>query len=101
MVLCFILFGLLIGIAVAFVCINDNWGEGLVAIILAIVILLIGCSVSDSKANKRAVEVLSDLNIEYLSDEEVYNTSKADLDKLYKVSTLTKNYYYNLEETKE
>lgn len=96
MILCFILVGILFVIGTFFVVENDNWIGGLAAVVLAMFVMLIGCSISDNKADKKAVEILKDFNIEYLSDEEVYNSSKAELDKMYKISTFSKNYYYNI-----
>lgn len=96
MILCFILVGVLFVIGTFFVVENDNWIGGLAAVVLAMFVMLIGCSISDNRADKKAVETLKDFNIECLSDEEVYNSSKAELDKMYKISTFSKNYYYNI-----
>ena len=43
------------------------------------------------------VKAYSNAGIECLSKEEVYNTSQAELDKLYKVSNLDGTYYYRIE----
>ena len=47
---------------------------------------------------KAKVETLKKVGYEPLTKEVVYNTSQAELDKMYKISTLGGIYYYNIEE---
>lgn len=51
-----------------------------------------------NNCQKAKVEALSSANIKPLSEEQVYNMSKAELDKCYTITTLNGSYYYIIQE---
>lgn len=62
--------------------------------------LLLICGSIISSENVKAklkIETLSEAGITPLDNDTVYNTSQAELDKLYKVTTLDGTYYYIFE----
>lgn len=72
----------------------------LISFILAMILFLcIGCIgvCYDNNMHKSNMKALTDFGIEPISSEQVYNTSKAELDKMYSISTLNGTYYYILD----
>lgn len=96
MVICFILFGIVAVISV-WLFANKELTGGFIATAVALFILGLGFVFYDNSINKTKVETLESVGIEYLSKEDVYNKSQAELDKLFKVTTLNGTYYYEIE----
>ena len=99
MVLCFILFGI-ISVIAAWLFSEKQLVSGFITTLVALFVLGIGFVFYDNKVMETKVKTLDAVGIEYLSKEEVYNKSQAELDKLFKVTTLNGIYYYDLGESK-
>lgn len=70
----------------------------MISFVLAILTLLcIGAAgiCYDNNMHKSTMKVLTEFGIEPITSEQVYNTSKAELDKMYSISTLNGTYYYD------
>ena len=100
MVLCFILFGV-ISVLTAWLFSEKQLVSGFIALFIALFILGLGFIFYDSKIAEAKIKTLDAVGIEYLSKEDVYNKSQAELDKLFKVTTLNGTYYYDLGESKD
>lgn len=100
MVFCFILFGI-ISVITAWLFSEKELVSGFIASFIALFILGLGFIFYDSKIAETKVKALEVAGIEYLSNDEVYNKSQAELDKMLKVSTLNGTYYYDLGESKD
>ena len=101
MVVCFILFGIIAVVAGwLFVDKTEEPVHGLIAVAISLFILGFGFIFYDNKIAETKVKTLDAVGIEYLSKEDVYNKSQAELDKLLKVVTLEGTYYYDLGEDK-
>ena len=100
MVLCFILFGI-VTICSAWLFANKELVGGFIATLVALFILGLGFIFYDSKIAEAKIKTLDVAGIEYLSNDEVYNKSQAELDKLFKVTTLNGTYYYDIGESKD
>ena len=96
MVLCCILFGI-VAVFSVWLFANKEFTGAFVTTAIALVILGLGFVFYDNNINKAKVETLEAVGIEYLSKEEVYNKSQAELDKLFKITTLDGTYYYEIE----
>lgn len=96
MVLCFILFGI-VAVFSVWLFANKELIGAFVTTAIALLILGLGFVFYDNNINKAKVETLESVGIEYLSKEDVYNKSQAELDKLFKVTTLNGTYYYEIE----
>ena len=95
MVLCFILAGVILA-AACWLFANSEITGGLIAILIGLFVFGLGCIFYDSKISEAKIKTLDAVGIEYLSKEEVYNKSQAELDKMIKVSTISGTYYYDL-----
>lgn len=100
MFLCFIIFGALV-LVTAWLSYMRELTGALIAGFFAVCVLAFGCIYSENKALEAKVQALDAVGIEYLSKEEVYNKSQAELDKMFKVSTLGSIYYYDIGENKD
>lgn len=96
-VVCFILFGI-IAVVAGWLFVERQLVGGFIAALIALFILGLGFVFYDNKVMETKVKTLDAVGIEYLSKEEVYNKSQAELDKLFKVVTLEGTYYYDLGE---
>lgn len=97
MVFCFIAFGVVLSIAGWLFSMREHLG-GCIASFIAICLFFFGIVTADNKVSEGKVEALNQVGIEYLSKEEVYNKSQAELDKMLKITTLGKVYYYDIGE---
>ena len=95
MVLCFILFGI-VSVITAWLFSEKQLVSGLITSFIALFVLGLGFIFYDSKIAEAKIKALDVAGIEYLSNDEVYNKSQAELDKMIKVSTLSGTYYYDL-----
>lgn len=100
MFLCFIIFGVLV-LVTAWLFSKESLLGGLIAGFFALCVVVFGCIYSENKALEAKVQTLEAVGIEHLSKEEVYNKSQAELDKLFKVTTLGSIYYYDIGENKD
>ena len=96
MILCFISFGI-IAVFSVWLFANKEFTGAFVVTAIALVILGLGFVLYDYNISKTKVETLEAVGIEYLSKEKVYNKSQAELDKLFKITTLDGTYYYEIE----
>lgn len=78
---------------------NENSSPSLACFIGMLICLGIVWVSSANQLEKKKIEALSAVGIEYLDKDTVYNMSKAELDKCYSVSTLNGTYYYKIEKT--
>lgn len=79
---------------------NDSAAPSLAC--LVIMLICLGCLgvawvSSANQLEKKKIEALSAVGIEYIDKDTVYNMSKAELDKCYSVTTLNGTYYYKIE----
>lgn len=90
----------MIFLAVGVVCLiqADNGLPTIACFIFMLICLGIAWVSSANQLEKKKVEALSAVGIEYLDKDTVYNMSKAELDKCYSVSTLNGTYYYKIDE---
>lgn len=95
MILCFILFGLIAALA-GLLFAKEQLISGLIATLIGLFILGLGFILCDNKIAETKINTLNSVGIEYLSKEDVYNKSQAELDKMYSISTLNDTYYYNI-----
>ena len=100
MILCFILFGI-IAVVAGWLFVERQIVGGFIAMAISLFILGFGFIFYDNKISETKVKTLDAVGIEYLSKEEVYNKSQAELDKLFKVVTLEGTYYYDIGENKD
>lgn len=95
MVLCFILCGIVITLA-GWLFAERQLVGGFLSLAISLFILGFGFVFYDNKIAETKVKTLETVGIEYLSKEDVYNKSQAELDKMLKVSTVSGTYYYDL-----
>ncbi len=91
----------MIFLAVGVVCVvqADNGTPTILCLVFMLICLGIAWVSSANQLEKKKIEALSAVGIEYLDKDTVYNMSKAELDKCYSVSTLSGTYYYKIDET--
>lgn len=97
MVFCFIAFGIALLVSSWLFSMREHLG-GCIAGFVAICFFFLGIVAADNKVREGKVEALNQVGIEYLSKEEVYNKSQAELDKMLSITTLGKVYYYDIGE---
>ncbi len=76
----------------------NNAAPSLACFVFTLICLVSAWVSSANQLEKKKIEALSAVGIEYLDKDTVYNMSKAELDKCYSVTTLNGTYYYKLEE---
>ena len=78
---------------------NESTAPSLACLVIMLICLGIAWVSSANQLEKKKIEALSAVGIEYIDKDTVYNMSKAELDKCYSVTTLNGTYYYKIEET--
>ena len=73
---------------------NEIIAPSLSCLVLMLMCLGIAWVSSANQLEKKKIEALSSVGIEYIDKDTVYNMSKAELDKCYSVTTLNGTYYY-------
>lgn len=77
---------------------NESSAPSLACLVFMLICLGIAWVSSANQLEKKKIEALSAVGIEYLDKDTVYNMSKAELDKCYSVTTLNGTYYYKIDE---
>ena len=96
--ICIIFAMILLAVGIINLIQNESAAPSLVCLVFMLICLGIAWISSANKLEKKKIEALSAVGIEYLDKDTVYNMSKAELDKCYSVTTLNGTYYYNIEE---
>ena len=78
---------------------NDTAAPSLACLVFMLICLGVAWVSSANQLEKKKIEALSAVGIEYIDKDTVYNMSKAELDKCYSVTTLNGTYYYKIEKT--
>lgn len=76
--------------------IQDSGIPSFLCLFFMLIFLGVAWVSSANNLEKKKIEALSTVGIEYLDKDTVYNMSKAELDKCYSVSTLNGTYYYKI-----
>jgi len=95
-VICIIFAMVLLVVGVVCIVQADNTAPSLICLFFMLICLGIASVSNANKLEKKKIEALSAVGIEYLDNDTVYNMSKAELDKCYSVSTLNGTYYYKI-----
>lgn len=96
--ICIIIAMVLLAVGVVCFIQTNNAAPSLDCLVIMLICLGIAWVSSANQLEKKKIEALSAVGIEYLDKDTVYNMSKAELDKCYSVTTLNGTYYYKIEE---
>lgn len=96
--ICIIFAMILLAVGIVNLVQNESSAPSLACFIIMLICLGIAWVSSANQLEKKKIEALSAVGIEYLDKDTVYNMSKAELDKCYSVSTLSGTYYYKIDE---
>ena len=97
-VICIILAMILLAVGVALFIQANTPAPSLICLFFMLICLGIASFSSANRLEKKKIEALSAVGIEYLDKDTVYNMSKAELDKCYRVDTISGSYYYIIPE---
>ncbi len=96
--ICIIIAMVLLAVGIINLVQNDSAAPSLACLVIMLICLGIAWVSSANQLEKKKIEALSAVGIEYIDKDTVYNMSKAELDKCYSVTTLNGTYYYKIEE---